>query len=92
MKAERGRRAGHGRQEPPSTRDSRKNYAILNEEERNDPHPPRAVAWYIGQTLRGFSREHRQRRVLERLEEIAVARDADAFVITDVFDYQNPSG
>jgi exonuclease SbcD len=49
--------------------------------------------WHIGQTLRGFSREHEHRRVFERLEEIVVERDVDALVIAgDVFDSQNPSG
>ncbi|VFU17792.1 exonuclease SbcCD subunit D [Methylocella tundrae] len=49
--------------------------------------------WHIGQTLRGFSREHEHRRVFERFEEIVVERDVDALVIAgDVFDSQNPSG
>lgn len=49
--------------------------------------------WHIGQTLRGFSREHEHRKVFERLEEIVVERDVDALVIAgDVFDSQNPSG
>lgn len=49
--------------------------------------------WHIGQTLRGFSREHEHRKVFERLEQIVVERDVDALVIAgDVFDSQNPSG
>lgn len=49
--------------------------------------------WHIGQTLRGFSREHEHRKVFERLEEIVVERNVDALVIAgDVFDSQNPSG
>jgi exonuclease SbcD len=49
--------------------------------------------WHIGQTLRGFSREHEHRKVFGRLEEIVVERDVDALVIAgDVFDSQNPSG
>lgn len=49
--------------------------------------------WHIGQTLRGFSREHEHRKVFDRLEEIVVERDVDALVIAgDVFDSQNPSG
>ncbi|WP_371930203.1 exonuclease SbcCD subunit D [Bradyrhizobium sp. CCGUVB1N3] len=49
--------------------------------------------WHIGQTLRGFFREHEHRKVFERLEEIVVERDVDALVIAgDVFDSQNPSG
>lgn len=49
--------------------------------------------WHIGQTLRGFSREHEHRKVFERLEEIVVERDVDALVVAgDVFDSQNPSG
>ena len=49
--------------------------------------------WHIGQTLRGFSREHEHRKVFERLEEIVMERDVDALVIAgDVFDSQNPSG
>jgi len=49
--------------------------------------------WHIGQTLRGFSREHEHRAVFERLREIAVERDIDALIVAgDVFDSQNPSG
>jgi len=49
--------------------------------------------WHIGQTLRGFSREHEHRKVFDRLEEIVMERDVDALVIAgDVFDSQNPSG
>ena len=49
--------------------------------------------WHIGQTLRGFSREHEHRKVFQRLEEIIVERDVDALIIAgDVFDSQNPSG
>ncbi|TIQ41840.1 MAG: exonuclease SbcCD subunit D [Mesorhizobium sp.] len=49
--------------------------------------------WHIGQTLRGFSREHEHRKVFERIEEIVVERNVDALVIAgDVFDSQNPSG
>lgn len=49
--------------------------------------------WHIGQTLRGFSREHEHRNVFRRLEEIIVERNVDALIIAgDVFDSQNPSG
>lgn len=49
--------------------------------------------WHIGQTLRGFSREHEHRKVFYRLEEIIVERNVDALIIAgDVFDSQNPSG
>lgn len=49
--------------------------------------------WHIGQTLRGFSREHEHRKVFGRLEEIIVEREVDALIIAgDVFDSQNPSG
>ena len=49
--------------------------------------------WHIGQTLRGFSREHEHRKVFRRLEEIIVERNVDALIIAgDVFDSQNPSG
>ncbi len=49
--------------------------------------------WHIGQSLRGFSREHEHRKVFGRLEEIIVERDVDALIIAgDVFDSQNPSG
>lgn len=49
--------------------------------------------WHIGQTLRGFSREHEHRKVFDRLEKIVVERDIDALVVAgDVFDSQNPSG
>ena len=49
--------------------------------------------WHVGQTLRGFSREHEHRKVFERLEEIVVERKVDALIIAgDVFDSQNPSG
>ena len=49
--------------------------------------------WHIGQTLRGFSREHEHRKVFGRLEEIIVERNVDALIIAgDVFDSQNPSG
>jgi len=49
--------------------------------------------WHIGQTLRGFSREHELRKVFERLEKIVVERDVDALVVAgDLFDSQNPSG
>ncbi len=49
--------------------------------------------WHIGQTLRGFSREHEHRNVFRRLEEIVVERNVDALIIAgDVFDSQNPSG
>jgi exonuclease SbcD len=49
--------------------------------------------WHIGQTLRGFSREHEHRKVFDRLEEIVLERDVDALVVAgDVFDSQNPSG
>lgn len=49
--------------------------------------------WHVGQTLRGFSREHEHRKVFGRLEEIVVERNVDALVVAgDVFDSQNPSG
>ncbi len=49
--------------------------------------------WHVGQTLRGFSREHEHLKVFERLEEIVVERNVDALIIAgDVFDSQNPSG
>lgn len=49
--------------------------------------------WHVGQTLRGFSREHEHRKVFDRLEEIVVERNVDALIIAgDVFDSQNPSG
>lgn len=49
--------------------------------------------WHIGQTLRGFSREHEHRKVFERLEEIVVERDVDTLIIAgDVFDSQTPLG
>lgn len=49
--------------------------------------------WHVGQTLRGFSREHEHLKVSERLEEIVVERNVDALIIAgDVFDSQNPSG
>lgn len=49
--------------------------------------------WHIGQTLRGFSREHEHRKVFGRLEEIIVERNVDALIVAgDVFDSQNPSG
>jgi exonuclease SbcD len=41
----------------------------------------------MGQTLRGFSREHEHRKVFERLEEIDLERDVDALVIAgEMFD------
>ena len=49
--------------------------------------------WHVGQTLRGFSREHEHRKVFEQLEEIVLERKVDALIIAgDVFDSQNPSG
>ena len=49
--------------------------------------------WHIGQTLRGFSREHEHDAVFARLEAIVVERAVDALVVAgDVFDSQNPSG
>lgn len=49
--------------------------------------------WHIGQTLRGFSREHEHRNVFEQLEKIVAEREIDALVVAgDVFDSQNPSG
>ena len=49
--------------------------------------------WHVGQTLRGYSREHEHRKVFERLEEIVVERNVDALIIAgDVFESQNPSG
>ena len=49
--------------------------------------------WHIGQTLRGFSREHEHARVFEALVAIVEEREPDALVMAgDVFDSQNPSG
>ncbi len=49
--------------------------------------------WHIGQTLRGFSREHEQKKAFDRLGEILIERDVDALIVAgDVFDSQNPSG
>jgi exonuclease SbcD len=49
--------------------------------------------WHLGQTLRGFGREHEHRKVFRRLEEIVIERNVDALIIAgDVFDSQNPSG
>lgn len=49
--------------------------------------------WHVGQSLRGFSREHEHRKIFARLEEIIIERNVDALIIAgDVFDSQNPSG
>ncbi len=49
--------------------------------------------WHIGQTLRGFARDHEHASVFRHLEEIIVERSVDALIIAgDVFDSQNPSG
>lgn len=49
--------------------------------------------WHIGQTLRGYSREHEHRIVLRQLERIVAEREVDALIVAgDVFDSQNPSG
>lgn len=49
--------------------------------------------WHIGQTLRGFPREHEHAAVLRQLETIIVERSVDALIVAgDVFDSQNPSG
>ncbi len=49
--------------------------------------------WHIGQTLRGFSREHEHVRVFDALVRLVQEREVDALVVAgDVFDSQNPSG
>jgi exonuclease SbcD len=49
--------------------------------------------WHIGQTLRGFSRDHEHRAVFARLVKIVVEREVDALIVAgDIFDSQNPSG
>ena len=49
--------------------------------------------WHIGQTLRGFARDHEHARVFDALVAIVEAREVDALVMAgDVFDSQNPSG
>lgn len=49
--------------------------------------------WHIGQTLRGFSRDHEHASVFDALAAIVEAREIDALVMAgDVFDSQNPSG
>ena len=49
--------------------------------------------WHIGQTLRGFSREHEHARVFAALVALVEERELDALVMAgDVFDSQNPSG
>lgn len=49
--------------------------------------------WHIGQTLRGYQREHEHRSVLDELVGIVAEREADALIVAgDVFDSQNPSG
>lgn len=49
--------------------------------------------WHIGQTLRGFSREHEHMRVFDALVDIVNEQAVDALVVAgDVFDTQNPSG
>lgn len=49
--------------------------------------------WHIGQTLRGYQREHEHRAVLNELTHIVTIREADALIVAgDVFDSQNPSG
>ena len=49
--------------------------------------------WHIGQTLRGFSREHEHALVFDALAALVEEREPDALVMSgDVFDSQNPSG
>ena len=49
--------------------------------------------WHIGQTLRGYPREHEHRAVLDELVRVVAEREADALIVAgDVFDGQNPSG
>jgi exonuclease SbcD len=49
--------------------------------------------WHIGQTLRGFSRDHEFARVFDALVALVEEREPDALVMSgDVFDSQNPSG
>ncbi|CFX15383.1 Nuclease SbcCD subunit D [Candidatus Filomicrobium marinum] len=49
--------------------------------------------WHIGQTLRGYARDHEHRAVLDELVGIVTEREVDALIIAgDVFDSQNPSG
>ncbi|GJD42341.1 Nuclease SbcCD subunit D [Methylobacterium cerastii] len=49
--------------------------------------------WHIGQTLRGFLREHEHARVFDALVALVEEREPDALVMAgDVFDSQNPSG
>lgn len=49
--------------------------------------------WHIGQTLRGYLRDHEHRAVLDELAGIVAEREADALIVAgDVFDSQNPSG
>ncbi|KQP24019.1 nuclease SbcCD subunit D [Methylobacterium sp. Leaf102] len=49
--------------------------------------------WHIGQTLRGYSREHEHALVFDALVTLVAEREVDALVMAgDVFDSQNPSG
>ena len=49
--------------------------------------------WHIGQTLRGFAREHEHACVFDALVAIVAEREVDALVVAgDIFDSQNPSG
>lgn len=49
--------------------------------------------WHIGQTLRGFARDHEHASAFEALVAIVAEREVDALVVAgDVFDSQNPSG
>lgn len=49
--------------------------------------------WHIGQTLKGFSREHEHRAVLDQLVELVREREIDAILVAgDVFDHPIPSG
>src|ERR1035437_6366121 len=49
--------------------------------------------WHIGQTLRGYSREYEQARVVDQLIEIVIEREIDVLIVAgDIFDSQNPSG
>lgn len=46
--------------------------------------------WHIGQTLRGFLREHEHARVFDALVALVKERKPDALVMAgDVFDSQN---
>lgn len=49
--------------------------------------------WHIGQTLRGYMREHEHASAFDALVAIVAEREVNALVVAgDVFDSQNPSG